>query len=142
MIAITASIDRFWPGFRRVPGSGDTYLGSGDIMPKSTGERFRKSGEFGAELPVSLAESIGEAGRHSGDLFEPIVARNAFFGGQRATALSEFEPWHEFPDGTTGDSEEVSTVGFGEASVALAMCNGMATRTMGPQMSRLAYRAH
>jgi hypothetical protein len=59
--------------------------------------------------------------------------RSAFFGGQRATALSEFEPWHEFPNGTASDSEEGSPVGFGKASVALAMCAEMATGTMGPQ---------
>lgn len=63
-------------------------------------------GESGAELPVSLAESIGEAGKHSGDFIEPIFARSTFFGGQRVTALSEFEPWYEFPEGTTGDSEK------------------------------------
>jgi hypothetical protein len=101
-----------------------------------------ESGEFGAELPVSLAESIGEVGKHSGDFFEPIFARSAVFGGQRATALSEFEPWHEFPDGTTGDSEEVSPVGVGKAFVALAMCAEMARGTMRPRISRRACRAH
>jgi hypothetical protein len=101
-----------------------------------------EGGEFRAELPVSLATSIGETGKHSGDFFELTFARSAFFGGQRATALSELEPWHEFPDGTTGDSEEDAPVGFGKASVALAMCAEMATGTIGPQISRRASRAH
>jgi hypothetical protein len=84
--------------------------GSGDTIPRVPGE----GAEFGTELPVSLAEPIGETGEHSGDLFEPIFARSAFFDGKRVIAPREFEPSHEFSNGTTGDSEEISPVGSGQ----------------------------